>query len=93
MTATATSIKLDAETKERVRKLAEARRRSPHWIMREAIAQYVAEEEWRREFYEAGMESWEDYKRTGLHVTHEEFEAWFDTLDAGERVPPPECHT
>ena len=38
--ATATSIKLDDELKGRVQRLAEVRRRSAHWIMREAIAQY-----------------------------------------------------
>ena len=34
-----TSLKLDGETKERVQRLASARRRSPHWVMREAIEQ------------------------------------------------------
>ncbi|MGD0369011.1 MAG: ribbon-helix-helix domain-containing protein, partial [Acidobacteriaceae bacterium] len=36
-----TSLKLDAETKERVQRLASSRRRTPHWIMREAVEQYV----------------------------------------------------
>ena len=42
-----TSLKLAPETKERVQKLAEAKRRSPHWVMREAIEEYVAREEKR----------------------------------------------
>ena len=33
----ATSIKLDDDLTDRVRRLAELRQRSPHWIMREAI--------------------------------------------------------
>ena len=37
-----TSIILDDALKGRVQHLAEVRRRSSHWIMREAIAQYVA---------------------------------------------------
>ncbi len=45
--ATATSIKLYDELKGRVQHLADARRRSSHWIMREAIAQYVEREEKR----------------------------------------------
>jgi len=36
-----TSLKLDAQIKERVQRLASARRRSPHWLMREAIEEYV----------------------------------------------------
>ena len=34
-----TSLKLDPELRSRLRRLAEARRRTPHWLMREAIAQ------------------------------------------------------
>jgi predicted transcriptional regulator len=33
------SLKLDTEMKERVQRLASARRRTPHWIMREAVAE------------------------------------------------------
>ena len=47
MPTSTTSLKLDVEIKERVHRLASARRRSPHWIMREAIAEYVRSEERR----------------------------------------------
>ncbi len=39
MADTTTSLKLSSELKERVRKLAEARDRSSHYVMREAIEQ------------------------------------------------------
>jgi predicted transcriptional regulator len=42
---TTTSIKLDDALKARLQKLGAARRRSVHWLMREAIAEYVAREE------------------------------------------------
>lgn len=38
---TGISIKLDDQLKRRVQRLAEARRRTPHWITREAIEQCV----------------------------------------------------
>jgi anhydro-N-acetylmuramic acid kinase len=38
------------------------------------------------------IESWEEYQRTGLHVTGEEAEAWLRKLAAGESVPPPKAH-
>jgi predicted transcriptional regulator len=50
----ATSIKIDDELKGRVQRLADLRRRSAHWIMREAIAQYVAREEARESFRQEG---------------------------------------
>jgi predicted transcriptional regulator len=38
------SIKIDEDTKARLKRLADARHRTSHWLMREAINQYVARE-------------------------------------------------
>ena len=48
-TLSTTSLKLDSATKERVQRLALVRRRSPHWLMREAVEQYVEREEKREQ--------------------------------------------
>ena len=48
-TPSTTSLKLDPEIKDRVQRLAAARRRSAHWIMREAVEQYVEREEKREQ--------------------------------------------
>lgn len=90
--AAPTSIKLDDALKERVKHLAKVRRRSSHWIMREAIAQYVEREEKREEFRLAAIRAWEEYQQTGLHVTLEEVDAWLAKLEAGEDAEPPKCH-
>ncbi len=90
---TATSIKLDDEMKGRVQHLADARRRSAHWIMREAITQYVEREEKREAFKQDALRAWEEYQRTGLHLTLEEADAWLAKLEAGEDVETPDCHT
>lgn len=91
--AATTSIKLEPELKSRVKQLANIERRSSHWIMREAITQYVDRAEWNAEFDRATVESLEEFERTGLHLTHDEVDAWLARLEAGEDVPPPECHT
>lgn len=90
--ASTTSLKLDPEMKARVQSLAESRRRSSHWIMREAIAEYVSREEKRQSFLQDAQAAWEDYQRTGLHLTSDEVNAWMDKLAAGEDAPIPECH-
>ncbi len=46
----ATSVKLDSALQGRVQHLATTQRRSAHWIMREAIRQYVEREEARESF-------------------------------------------
>lgn len=87
-----TSIKLDAATKDRVQRLASARQRSAHWLMREAIEQYVEREEMRERLRTEALAAWEEYQVTGLHVTAEEADAWLAKLEAGEDAVPPECH-
>jgi predicted transcriptional regulator len=87
-----TSLKLDPETKERVRRLASSRRRSPHWLMREAIEQYVEREEKREQFRQDALAAWSHYQTTGLYATAEEADAWLAKLEAGKDVGPLKCH-
>jgi predicted transcriptional regulator len=86
-----TSLKLDPDTKDRVRRLAAARRRSPHWLMREAIEEYVEREEKREQFRQDALAAWDHYRTTGLHVTAEEADAWLAKLEAGKAAAPPKC--
>jgi predicted transcriptional regulator len=87
-----TSLKLDNETKARVQRLAEARRRTSHWILREAVEQYVEREEARERLRAEAHAAWTHYQETGLHVTAAEADAWLAKLETGKRVPPPKCH-
>ena len=92
MAASTTSLKLDKEMKDRVQRLAVVRRRSAHWIMREAIEQYMEREEKREQFRLSALAAWNDYQATGLHMTAGEADAWLAKLEDGEDVDPPECH-
>lgn len=89
---TATSIKLNAELKDRVKHLAEARQRTPHWIMRKAIAQYVEHEEARESLKQEALASWTAYQETGRHLTGQEVKAWLNTWGADDEKAVPECH-
>ena len=91
-TPSTTSVKLDTETKERIQRLAAARRRSAHWVMREAIEQYVEREEKCEQFRQDALSAWNHYQTTGLHATAEEADAWLAKLEAGKDVAPPKCH-
>lgn len=86
------AIKIDAQTKARVQRLAEARQRTPHWLMREAIAQYVEREEKREALRQDALQAWQTYQTTGLHLNADEADAWLAKLAAGQDVEPPECH-
>lgn len=95
MNASATrpvSIKIDEDIQNRIKRLADTRQRSSHWMMLEAIRQYVEREEKREAFLQDGIRAWNEYQATGLHVTGDEVIAWLAQLEAGEDVDPPECH-
>lgn len=89
---TATSIKLNDSLKGRVRTLAETRRRTAHWIMREAIAQYVDREEKREKLRQDTLQAWEEFQATGLHATAEEVDMWLARWGTEDELPAPECH-
>ena len=87
----ATSIKIDDELKSRVKALASQRRRTPHWIMLEAIRQYVAREEAQESFKQEALESWRSYRETGRHLTVQETNEWLESWGRDDKAPP-ECH-
>lgn len=60
--------------------------------MRRAIDEYVEQEERKEAFLSEAYEALKNYELTGLHVTHEEANAWMAQLANGEDVEPPECH-
>jgi predicted transcriptional regulator len=86
------SLKLDQAEHDRLKSLAEARHRKPHFLMKEAISQYLDREEARESFKREALASWQEYKETGQRLTGDEVTAWLDTWgsDKEEAVPP--CH-
>jgi predicted transcriptional regulator len=80
----ATSLKINDTLKSRVHHLAGQRRRSPHWIMLEAIQQYVEREE--------ALASWAAYQETGRHLTGQEVRTWLSTWGTEDEKAVPECH-
>ncbi len=88
----ATSIKLDPELKTRLQHLAEMQDRSAHWLMREAIRDYVEREEAKESFKQEALLSWESYQETGQHLTGQEVRDWLYTWGNNKETDPPSCH-
>ena len=88
----AVAVKIGADVRSRIQKLARARDRTPHYLMREAISQYVEREEKRETMRQDALRAWAAYQETGQHVTHAEADRWMAGLEAGHDAEPPECH-
>jgi predicted transcriptional regulator len=86
------SLKLDPGERERLAALATARKRTPHYLMREAVREYLGREEARQSFRQEAADAWQDYQQTGLHVTQAEVDSWVDSLGTGKPKPPPKWH-
>ncbi|MDR1062518.1 MAG: ribbon-helix-helix protein, CopG family [Azoarcus sp.] len=86
------SVKLDDAMRERIKNLASIRRRTMHWVMREAIVQYIEREERREAFRQTTLAAWQEYQETGLHVTGNEADDWLAKLAEGQDMAPPQCH-
>ncbi len=101
--ATTHALTIEPDQKQLLEELAASQFRSPEMLVREAIAQYLSasapagEELMGKEAYAQfladGQASWEDFQRTGLHLTNEEVASWIDRLRDDPGAQLPECHT
>ena len=86
------SLRVDVSLRDRLQTLATRHKRSAHALAREAVITFIeqkeAEDRWNRE----AMDAYNDYKATGLHITHEEMEAWLDTWGTPNEQSVPQCH-
>lgn len=88
-----TTIKLDDELHSRLRGLAEGMQRTSHWVMREAIAQYVEREEKRLRFHAEAMASWEQYRETGRFVDGSDALRWLESWGKDKEEETPVCQS
>jgi len=87
--ATTQGIKLDEETQKRLKALAEKRRRSPHWIMRDAVERYLTQEEQYELEKTEDLAEYEDYLVTGKAIDNTEVSVWLEELAYGKKTPWP----
>ena len=80
MAATTMGVKLDNETRARLKKLGEAKSRSTHWLMKEAIHRYLDAEEILEQQRLEDHRRYQAYLDTGTHIPHENMTTWLDEL-------------
>lgn len=84
--ATTLGIKLEDDVRNRLKALGQKRDRTPHWIMKTAISDYLQ----REERYEAekaeDMARYERYQLTGMSIPQEDAEDWLENLAKGKKT-------
>ena len=86
------SLKLDDEERSRLAALAAARKRSSHYLMREAVREYLTREEARQSFRDEADKALREYEENGLHATQAEIDAWVDSLGKRGARRAPKWH-
>ena len=80
MGTTTMGVKLDDETRVRLKALGERKQRSMHWLMKEAIHRYLdAEEHYEREKAEDAAR-WQRYLETEAAIPHEDVKTRLEVL-------------
>lgn len=90
-TATVT-LKLDTSHRDRLKSLATSKKRTSHYLMKEAIERYLKVEEAQQAILQSVDDSIGHFEATGLHITHAEVKAWAKELKTNRNAKPPECH-
>ena len=77
--ATNKAVKLDESTYDRLKALGESRRRAPHWLMKEAINQFLDREEEAENRKKDTLERIARFEQTGESIPFETVDAWLST--------------
>jgi predicted transcriptional regulator len=86
------SLRVDANLKERLQAIAMRHKRSAHALAQEAVSNFVEKQEAKDRLNQQAMDAYNDYRATGLHITHEELDTWLDTWGTENEQPAPPCH-
>lgn len=84
-----TTLRLPADVKERIDRLAAAAGKTPHAFMVEALAESTQLLERQRAFDAEVARRWSKFKRTGEHHTLEDVRSYLLAKARGEDPPPP----
>ncbi len=72
MKTTTMGVKLDEDVRERLKVLGNIKERTPHWLMKKAIEEYLVKEEVNEREKQEDMVRWQRYQDTGEHLSHDE---------------------
>jgi len=83
-------VKLDPDIRDRLERLGEIKHRSPHYLMKEAIARYIVQEEYNEQLNRETLTRWQEAEQ-GKVVSHQAVSEWLDTWGASKEKKRPPC--
>lgn len=86
------SVQIDYSEKADLEMIAQGKSRSVHYLMREAVRDFIQEEKAKIAFYNRGLVAIAQYDATGLHTSFEEMKQWAVDKKQDKTLPMPLCH-
>ncbi|EFH13498.1 CopG family ribbon-helix-helix protein [Pseudoroseomonas cervicalis] len=83
------ALKLDEETRQRLQALGQLRDRSPHWLMRKAVLEYLEREERYEQEKREDLARWERHRLDGAAIPQAAMRHWLEEFAQGRVAPPP----
>ena len=84
------SIKLPTQLKTRLNKLGKLKQRTPHWLMKEAIENYLNEEEQTEKLKQETIGRWQEAEQEQF-VENNRIISWLETWGKDKEQGRPEC--
>lgn len=81
-------VKLDPDIRDRLERLGEAKHRSTHWLMKEAITRYLEQEEYNEALNRETLARWQEAEQ-GKVISHQAVNNWLDTWGTDEESDKP----
>lgn len=85
------AIKLPQQERARLQQLGAVKKRSAHWLAKEAISQFLDREEAAENFKRESVARWEEHCRTGKSVPHDAVMNWLESWGTENERKAPEC--
>lgn len=84
MSSTTVGVKLDDETRQRLKAVADELDRTPHWAIKTALAEWLERQESALKERREDDARWERYQESGQAISQERVMQWLDALATGQ---------
>lgn len=81
-------VKLDPDIRDRLEHLSKLRHRSVHWMMKEAVSEYLINEEYKEKINQETLARWREAEQ-GRVVSHQSVSEWLDTWGTDDESEKP----
>src|SRR3972149_2771771 len=88
---TPTGVKLERTIKSRLKNLSKLRQRTVHWLMKDAISQYLEHQEQTEKLKQETLARWQQEAEQNKVVSNKSVIKWLDTWGADHEIKRPLC--